>query len=201
MSATQRARVRHLTQAEVSSRFPDYPKPYQVNTFYAAMGRAIAAWQSVEANLYEVYRATTGAQRPGAEAAAFFSVPAFRAKLNMTTGGVSFALQDDPTLFAEWKTLSNRAQKKADWRNAMAHGAVWTMFRETRRDRKIYIGPNLNDPREQLKRKPGQDTEPLTLARVRQYETDFRTLASELRTFSRKIPPPVVQPQAPPPPN
>jgi hypothetical protein len=40
-----------------------------------------------------VYRATSLAQRPGAEAAAFFSVPAFRAKRNLTSAAVEFALQ------------------------------------------------------------------------------------------------------------
>jgi hypothetical protein len=53
-------------QPQISALYPNYPKPEQVQEFYAAMGQAIAAWQLVESNLYEVYRASTGARCPGA---------------------------------------------------------------------------------------------------------------------------------------
>ena len=180
--------TRREMQGHIDRLYPHYPKPSQVKTFYAAIGRAIASWQTVETWLYEVYRATTGARRPGAEAAAFFSVPAFRVKLNLTGEAVKFAAYGNSVLLEEWKTLAKRAAKKSTQRNEIAHGAVWTQFQETRRERKIYIGPNLNDPRDILQRKPGQDTEPLTLKRVRAYEKDFRLLAAQFRQFALRIP-------------
>jgi len=189
-----RARARRVTAKEIAQLYPHYPKPSQVKTFYAAMGKAIAAWQSVESSLYEVYRACTRAAIPGAEAAAFFSVAAFRAKLTLTSAAVNFIAHDQIALLNEWKALSNRAAHKADRRNEIAHGAVWTMFQEKRKDRKIYIGPSMFDPREAMKRKPGQDTEPLTLKRVRDYEKDFRVLGRRLSHFAHRIPRPSTQP-------
>jgi hypothetical protein len=135
--------------------------------FYAAMGRAIAAWQFVEARLYEVYRALTSAQRPGADAAAFYSVGAFRAQLRFTNAAAQFALYGQAPLLKEWGTLLNRAGTKADRRNDIAHGAVWTEFQELRPDRKIHLGPNLGDTRDVLPPKqPGSDPEPITVKRL-----------------------------------
>jgi hypothetical protein len=183
------ARLRRVTQSEIAQRYPHYPRPSQVKTFYAAMGRAIASWQSVETQLYEVYRACTHARIPGAEAAAFYSVPAFRTKLNFTKAAVEFVAHGEPILLDTWHNIMNRAARKSDRRNEIAHGAVWTQFQERRKERKIYLGPNLNDPRETLKHKPGQDVEPLTLRRVRGYEKDFRALAREIAQFARQIRP------------
>lgn len=179
-----------VPRAEIKRLYPHFPKPSQVKTFFAAMGRTIAAWQTVETGLYEVYRASTAAQRPGAEACAFFSVPAFRTKLNLTNAAMQFVLHGKAAQLAQWATLANRAGKKSDRRNEIAHGAVWTMSQEKRHERKIYIGPNMMDFRESLKRKPGQDAEPLTLKRLRCYEKDFGLLARDLHAFARGVPPP-----------
>src|SRR6185437_4679649 len=105
-------------------------------------------------------RAITRSMLPGAEAAAFYSIPSFRAQLIMTGEAVAFALHDKQTLLKEWKVLADRALKKAKRRNEIAHGAVWIQFQEQRRERKIYIGPNMSDPRQSMKRKLGQDPEP-----------------------------------------
>jgi hypothetical protein len=69
----------------------------------------------------------------------------------------------------------------------IAHGAVWIQFQEKRRERKIYIGPNMMDFRQSLKRQRSQDVEPLTLKRVQGYERNFRLLAGQLHAFARRI--------------
>jgi hypothetical protein len=183
-------RPRLMTQDEIARLFPNYPKPSQVKTFFAAMGRTIASWQSVETGLYEIYRTTTVASRPGAEACAFFSITSFRAKLNLTNAAVIFALHGHNSLLSDWKTLANRVGKKSDRRNEIVHGAVWTEVQEERPARKVYIGPNIDDYRAAPKRKPGQDIEPLTLERVSNYGKDFQVLAGQLYAFVRRIPPP-----------
>src|ERR1700689_440214 len=112
---TKRARKpRPVTLDQIKRLFPDYPRPSQVKTFYAAVGRAIASWQLVESTLYDVYRVSTRAQRPGAEAAAFYSVPAFRTKLNLTSAAVKFSLFGNDALLSEWKALANQAHKKSE---------------------------------------------------------------------------------------
>ena len=183
-------KAKRVTREQIASLYPNYPRDSQIRTFHAAMGRAIAAWQAVETWLYEVYRATTASRRPGAEACAFFSVHAFQTKLSLTSAAVQFTLQDDVAALALWKTLAKKARTKANRRNEIAHGAVWTQFHETRRDRKIYIGPNMMDFRDQPRKQPNQDTEPLTLKRMRGYEKDFCLLGEQFRRFSQRIPPP-----------
>lgn len=183
----KRARVTH---ADIQRQFPNYPKPAQRKTFYAALGSAISTWQIVELNLYEIYRATTGANRPGAEAAGFYAIEGFRAQLKLTDAAVRFVALDHPELIDGWTNLNNQARKKSKWRNAMAHSAVWFEVNEPRPDRRIWIGPNLGDPRQKIRKLSDQDAEPLTLPRVRAYEKDFILLAKRLREFARRIPPP-----------
>ncbi|MDE2005238.1 MAG: hypothetical protein KGI51_01625 [Rhodospirillales bacterium] len=175
---------------EIRQIFPNLPTPYQVKTFYAAVGQAIAAWQNVEAALYEVYRASTGARRPGAEAAAFFAVASARAKLTLTSAAVEFAALGEPEALKGWSALRNRVGKKTNRRNDIAHAAVWILFHEKRRERKIYLGPNAMDTRGATRKGGSQDTEPLTLKRLQAYENDFRELAADLLNFARNIPPP-----------
>jgi hypothetical protein len=182
-------RLRRVSRAQVETLFPHLPKPSQVKTFYAAAGRTISAWQLVESCLYEIYRATTRATLPGAEAAAYYAIGSFRAQLRVVDAAVGFVAMaaNNEKLAEEWATLRNRAGKKSDRRNQIAHGAVWTMYQEPRRERKIYIGPNMMDTRVK-KKQGGQDAEPLTLKRVKQYENDFRLLAAQLLQFSQQIP-------------
>lgn len=182
---------RRVTHAEFTRLFPHYPSASQRKTFHAAAGSAIAAWQIVEANLYEVYRATTGARRPGAEAAAFYSLEGFRAQLKMTDAAVRFAIFDNEMLLDNWKKLLTLATDKSKWRNQIAHGTVWFQYQELRHERKIYIGANISDPREGMKRaKLKQEPEPLTLRRVSAYGKDFVLLARQLDAFARRIPQP-----------
>ena len=123
-------RPRRVSRAQIETLFPHLPRPSQIKTFYAATGRAISAWQLVESGMYEVYRATTRAALPGAEAAAFYSIGSFRAQLRAVDAAVKFVAvaANVEQLATDWTTLCNRAGKKADRRNEIAHGAVWTMF-------------------------------------------------------------------------
>jgi hypothetical protein len=172
--------------------YPNYPKKSQLKTFHAQLGKTISSWQLVENNLYAVYRNLIESARPGALAAAFFSVPAFRAKLNLTSAALRFAMYDNKQILADWQTLINKAQKKADRRNEIAHGMVYTEFNEKRKERKVYVGPILNDTRDKVS-KQDNEVEPITLKRLKEYEKDFRNLAREFRYFARRIPQPEEQ--------
>lgn len=118
-------RLKGVPRAVIEQLNPNLPRTAQIKTFYAQLGRAVAAWQLVEQALYEIYRTVTGARRPGAEAAAFYLVPAFRIKLNLTTAAVRFALYDNEKLLETWANIHNRAIKKSQKRNEIAHRAVW----------------------------------------------------------------------------
>jgi len=190
--------VREIREADMETIFPQFPRASQRKTFYAQVGRTIATWQRVEANLYEVYRALTMARRPGAEACAFYALGTFRAQLNITDAAARFVFygEKNKALREEWANLRNTAQTKADRRNEIAHGVVWLQQEESRRSRKIYIGPIATDPRPHLKEKkqPNHDPEPITLVRVKEYEKDFGRLATRLAKFAQRI----VQLPAPP---
>lgn len=187
--------VRNLREADMEMLFPQFPRASQRKTFYAQIGRSIATWQRVEAHLYEVYRALTMAQRPGAEACAFYALGTFRIQLSVTDAAARFVfsgMRDKTlrkTLSEEWANLRNAAQNKANRRNEIAHGAVWLQQEETRRARRIYIGPIATNPLANLKepKQANQDPEPMTLARLKEYEKDFERLAVRLFKFARRI--------------
>lgn len=166
--------------------FPYVPSEDDLNAFLAAYGSAISSWQLVESALYEVYRAITRSQRPGAEAAAYFAVPAFRTRLNMTSSAVRYALTGKADLIEEWRLILKRAGKKSERRNEMAHGVVWSMWMEPNPERRIHVGRLSEDTRSEIN-PTKQPPQPLTLTRVRQYEADFRDLSKTLRIFSYKI--------------
>ena len=178
--------------------WPDLPSPSQVKTFFAATGKAIATWQIVESSLYEIYRATTGATRPGAEACAFHAVHTFSTKLTLTDAAVRFTLIEDSALEKEWAKLRDKAKELSGCRNQVAHGSVWTMMQEKKLDQKIHIGPALNDLRHSYKQKqPNHPPDRLTLKQVRAYEKDFQVVALLLHGFSLRIPRPGARPRVP----
>lgn len=183
-------KIKRVSQKMIEKRWPHLPKPSQVKTFQAQYAKTVSTWQHVEEGLYLVYQAITRSARPGAEAAAFYSVQSFRTKLNMIQGAIQLAIYDKTSLLGEWTTLSNRSQKKSERRNEIVHGMIWTEFSETKKDRKIYVGPISTDPRNKISKNPNSQSEPLTLKRLKGYENDFRNLAISLRQFSQRIPPP-----------
>ena len=169
--------------------YPNFPKPSQLKTFYAQVGKTNSTWQLVEKHLYDVLHRIIMPSRPGAHAAAFFAVPSFRAKLNLTHASIQFALFDKPDLLKEWQAIYNKAGRKADRRNEIVHGMIYTEFNEKVKERKVYVAPIINDTRDKIPAKqPNTKPEPLTLRRLKEYEKDFRTLARSMREFSRRIP-------------
>lgn len=168
--------------------FPNLPKRGQVRSFYEALGRAISAWQSVERGLHEVFRSVAASNRPGAIAAAFFSLTTLRAKLSMTEAAAQFALYGSP-LLKDWDRLAKRIESESRNRNRIAHQVVYVEFHEVVKDKRVHLSPEIANATYSLpdKRKKVQ---PYTAQRLRQCEKAFRSLARDLQVFSRRIPEP-----------
>lgn len=168
--------------------WPDHPRRGQVRSFYEAVGRSLAAWQHVEAGLYEVYRALAASRRPGAEAAAFHAVEMFSAQLRMTDKAARFVFHDTKDkksveMLKKWVSLRNRATKKSEKRNDIVHQYCYIEFIEPDKERRIYLRPSMNNPF-------FNQTDIYTAKRIRELTKDFQKLSKDLFAFSRIIPEP-----------
>lgn len=167
--------------------FGSPPDEAQITEFYAALGRAIAAWQLVEMALYELYEAAIVPRRPGAAAAAFHERQQFSSKLEATNMAVRFALLDSPAALTKtWARLRKLANDKADHRNRFAHFQVREMFDERRRENKIVLQPQMFDVRYYagLKKKSVY-----RLNEIRAATRTFARVARCLSEFRPSIPP------------
>jgi hypothetical protein len=112
--------------------------------FYAALGKAITQWQAVEESLAWIFMAvvTEGIHRSSVANAAFHAIISFQPKLDMidsamTTVALLSPFERGPDADKSMFTLRNRAGKRADRRNDMAHFAMhmdqraWLPLHET----------------------------------------------------------------------
>ena len=100
-------------------------KSLNLQGMYAVVGQALSAFHTVESGLASCYGFAVAP--PGKcwdrAVASFFAADMFRSKLAMANTSIGLLLRNTPEL-AEWANLHNRADKCADTRNKLAHGAV-----------------------------------------------------------------------------
>lgn len=124
----------------------------EIRGFYAALGKAITQWQSVEEGLTVIFSAAIGGEAAGAAAnAAFQAALNFNTKLAMVDSALATiaflsAFHRMPgeasPMYADWTPLKNRASRRADRRNEMAHFAMH--LDETRKPGyRCYLAPNV----------------------------------------------------------
>ena len=125
--------------------------------FYGALGKAITQWQRVEEGLALIFSmAVSNNREMGVSAnAAFHAVLNFNSKLAMTASALEMIAfhsvfdrqpgTENPML-AEWSPLNNRARRRADRRNDLAHFAMH--LDDTRNPGyRWYLSPNIIDMR------------------------------------------------------
>jgi hypothetical protein len=96
----------------------------QVETFYSAIGKAICAWQTIEAATSNLFWLVAGTEQSQVAKAIFFSV-SFRRAVEMT----SIAILDKPfngEVFSEWYAIEKSILDCYPNRNIVAHSAVVT---------------------------------------------------------------------------
>ena len=138
---------REPSEDQIQMVFPDYPNQRQITKFYSTLGEAVSTWQLVEASLYRVYEKAADPQMRGAAACGFHALQAFNIKLMSTNAAVKFAIvskaevlggnlnEDAKKLMSEWEVLQERANTKAQQRNAFVHFSTLVMFTEKREER------------------------------------------------------------------
>lgn len=101
----------------------------QVEAFYAAIGKAVCAWQSVEgalSNLFETAINIRAAEASHVAAKALFFSAYFSKALEMTEIAVcDLAISGDG--FSEWFAIREGCEKLAKKRNILVHSAVVTI--------------------------------------------------------------------------
>ncbi|MFI5020609.1 MAG: hypothetical protein ACHQRJ_03005 [Alphaproteobacteria bacterium] len=156
--------------------------------FYHALGLAISRWQIVEISLGHIFRfLLTGAAGSGnatmsaAARAAYYAVLNFNAKLTMTN--LAFQMHSGKMTQEqrdEWKSLYNRATRKAKERNELVHFVV-AEFSPPRQGCRILLIPNFVDPAAPLKTK-GKDIT-YNYEQISQKGASFDALGKDLNQF------------------
>lgn len=91
--------------------------------FYAAVGRAVTAWSTVEIALSQLFIAILGTPHVSRGFAAFGAITNFRDRLAVIDAAVREAIPDDP-LLRDWDTLNKKLRRLATKRNWIAHAEV-----------------------------------------------------------------------------
>lgn len=107
--------------------------PVSFEEFYMATGKAIAAWQSLEDALCDVFSRTVicaiaGTMHGNPVASRliggiFYSSTNFRGNLNMIENAIGMTM-DEEGINAEWCAIRNKAITLYKRRNTLAHGHV-----------------------------------------------------------------------------
>lgn len=123
---------------------PTSPTALEANLYWAALGRATAAWQFIESNLVQLYEFAIVGRHDNGAAASFHVPPGFRTRLEM----VSAALEEcdvPPVWLAAWRQLKRELSDLSSTRNIITHGT--TIFDGSRAEgARLFLAKNLGNP-------------------------------------------------------
>jgi len=108
-------------------KFPDnFPAEAEEHLFYEELGRAVAYWGQVEGQISSIFSRLMGRSPERYKAAniALNTVLSFDAKLAMTHAAVTSLLAHAEDALADWNPLKNKASRRNDRRNELAHFGV-----------------------------------------------------------------------------
>jgi hypothetical protein len=109
------------------SKFPDdLPPKAEERLFSEVLGRALGNWQHVEGQISSIFSRILGRTNDSYKAAniALNTILSFDTKLSMTHAAVTSLLAESEGALAEWNPLKNRANRRNDRRNELAHFGV-----------------------------------------------------------------------------
>lgn len=115
------------------------PSEAEYIEFYIAYGEAMAAWASVEQNLFAVFHFHTAPREYAVGPGIYWTLQGFRARLDVTDAAVSASGRAKEQL-QEWNKISDKLKRKSLSRNKLAHYApCYGREREGMR-RKMFLG-------------------------------------------------------------
>ncbi len=126
----------------------EYPED-AYRSFYSSLGECIAAWASVENNLFGICAYSLKSEEHKAVSAMFYETPGFRAKLDMTSAVVRNVKNTKQDL-KKWDELYKKMAKKSSMRNRVAHGTIFYAHTEKKENRRFYLSsPSMSSPEDQ----------------------------------------------------
>ncbi len=161
------------------------PTATQVGDFYVRVGMAIAAWQFVEASLFNIYASAVRSNQYASLGAAFHMPTSFRVRLDMTNEAVTHSDLAAP-LKEEWNLIRERMAKKSGRRNKLIHGVVMFDPKRPQANQQLFIAPNVMNPAKRF-----DETDIIRQSDLEAMLQVFEALAAELEQFRRKLPTPV----------
>jgi hypothetical protein len=151
--------------------------------FYAAIGETLVQWQLVEAALAEIFCWSMGAGPFAAANMAFHTIQSFDSKLGMTHSALVSLLASTPYL-AEWNALRNKASRRNDRRNHIAHFSM-AIDLSRRPGYRYHLKPNFFDFR--AAHKWGDHPPTINRCQLVAIGRSFATLSTQFRDFARKV--------------
>ncbi|MFZ5906984.1 MAG: hypothetical protein ACOYVJ_06190 [Nitrospirota bacterium] len=134
--------------------------------FYEAIGRALSAWQSVEAQLTPIYIAILGAKNIRAASMSFSSVTSLGARLNMLNAAARNSDNDD--LESAVIGLTEKIRKKSQGRNKLAH-FMYNAVTDEAGSTKIYLANTKYGP-------SNWDSDVVEIDKIVAWESEWREL-------------------------
>jgi hypothetical protein len=173
------------------SKFPSMMLDEEIKAFYEALGKAITQWQAVEEWLAIIFSGliSDDTRSHMTSNAAFHAVVNISAKVAMIDSAIvakafwsAFerpAGQESP-MYAAWRPLKHKLDKRIDRRNEMAHFAMHTDDKK-KPGHRCYLAPNVLNVKALIKhagKPPTRNTCALIL-----HGNSFETLAWNLQSF------------------
>jgi hypothetical protein len=162
------------------------PADVEQRIFYEDLGRAVAYWQQVEGQVSSIFSRIMGRTPESYTAAniALNTVLSFDTKLAMTHAAVTSLLGKSEDALADWNPLKNRATRRNDRRNELAHFGV--VFNPSGKPGYRYrLQPNIWNMREH-QRYAGRSPPTRTVCQIRAVGQSFLKLSMDLRSFYLK---------------
>ncbi|MBI2768111.1 MAG: hypothetical protein HYX47_00680 [Burkholderiales bacterium] len=159
----------------------DLPRDLQQQTtvFLTTYGHAMLSWQSVEAEVFEVFALASRIPTGDTAAAIFFALGNISTQLRATDAAARIMFTDDSILTNSWADLVKRVRTATDSRNRIAHGSYDLQAKEGPDG--VRYSPSLNKSRAQ--RLSGRDSDHWPVERISEASKEFEKLHHDLFNF------------------
>jgi hypothetical protein len=162
------------------------------DAFFAAIGAAIIAWQSVEREMAHLFSHLLASRAGLAASAVFYHIKNNKTRLEMLdiAAKISLGFKDRGDLLAEWQALSKSVANASRLRNQIAHSEVEDKLTEAGFEYKLQQ-PSFDysrlDPSNPEKFAKYRLTKTLLPEHIDSVALDFHALSDALNKFALKL--------------
>jgi hypothetical protein len=162
------------------------------DAFFAAIGAAIIAWQSVEREMAHLFSHLLASRAGFAASAVFYHIKNNKTRVEMLdiAARISFGFSDREDLLAEWQSLSKSVINASRLRNQIAHSDVEDELTVKGLEYKL-LPPSFDysrlDPSNPEKHMRYRKAKTLSLEHINGVARDFNALSDALNKFAIKL--------------